>query len=143
MSKTSKVIEGHKSLSNFRVNPTLPMLDGPLMLPHPNCVVISFSLSHSPSRFLFMKWSMILKVTWGHFYVAWFLKILRSFDEITTLTYVLIDNFCPCLDFLHKMGEMWYPFLYLWNSNNRYSVYNISYTILQIPMHFTYIHIIF
>ena len=30
---TSKVIEGHKSLSNFNVKPTLPLLDGPLMLP--------------------------------------------------------------------------------------------------------------
>ena len=38
-----------------------------------------------------------IKVKWGHFYVAWFLKILRSFDQITTLTYVLMDNFCPCL----------------------------------------------
>ena len=26
---TSKVIEGHKSLSNFSVNPTLPLKDGP------------------------------------------------------------------------------------------------------------------
>ena len=40
--------------------------------------------------------SMILKVTWGHLNVPWFLKILRSFDQITTLTYVLMDNFCPC-----------------------------------------------
>ena len=30
---TSKVIEGHKSSSNFSVNQTLPLLDGPLMLP--------------------------------------------------------------------------------------------------------------
>jgi hypothetical protein len=30
---TSKVIEGHKSSSNFSVNPTLPLMDGPLMLP--------------------------------------------------------------------------------------------------------------
>ena len=34
----SKVIEGHKSLSNFSVNTALPVLDSPLMLPSPNCV---------------------------------------------------------------------------------------------------------
>ena len=26
-----------------------------------------------------------------------FIKILQSFDQITTLTYALMDNFCPCL----------------------------------------------
>ena len=33
--------------------------------------------------------------------VAQFLKTVKSFDQITTLIYVLIDNFCPCfLNFL-------------------------------------------
>ena len=69
---------------------------------------ISFSLPLSFSYFLsicsmqtfiyierniFIKWSMILKVTWDHFYVAWFSNILRSFDQITTLTYIHMDNF--------------------------------------------------
>ena len=49
ISMTSKVIEGHKSSSNFSVIPTLPPLDGPLMLPPPNCE----EFSHSPSRSLF------------------------------------------------------------------------------------------
>ena len=40
-----KAIEGHKSSSNFSVNPTLPLLDGPLMLPPPNCVYLNLSLS--------------------------------------------------------------------------------------------------
>ena len=44
---TSKVIEGHKSSSNFSVNPTLPLLDCLLMLPPQNCVKISHSLSCS------------------------------------------------------------------------------------------------
>ena len=44
---TSKVIEGHKSSSNFRVNPTLPLLDDPLMLPPPNCVDLSLYLFFS------------------------------------------------------------------------------------------------
>ena len=43
-----------------------------------------------------IKWIMILKVTWGYNYVVWFLKNFRSFDQITTLTYVLMDKFCPC-----------------------------------------------
>ena len=55
---TSKVIEGPKSLSNFSVNLTLPLMDGPLMLPNELCVF----LSDSPSRSRF-----------------------RSFDQITTL----------------------------------------------------------
>ena len=25
-----------------------------------------------------------------------FKKMFQSFDQITTLTYVLVDNFCPC-----------------------------------------------
>ena len=73
---TSKVIEGHKSSSNF--NPTLLLLDGPLMFPPLNFVVthvISFDLKGhmSPSRVI--------------------LKILRSSDQITTLAYVLWTTF--------------------------------------------------
>ena len=46
MSITSMVIEGHKSPSNFSVNPTLPLFEGLLML-----VWISISLSQSCSLF--------------------------------------------------------------------------------------------
>ena len=42
---TSKVIEGHKSSSNFSVNLTLPLLHGPLMLPSPYCSDFSHSQS--------------------------------------------------------------------------------------------------
>ena len=45
----SKVIEGHKSSSNFSINPTLPLLDGPFMLPSPNCVDLSLSILFSLS----------------------------------------------------------------------------------------------
>ena len=45
ISITSKVIEGQKSLSYFSVNPTFPILDGPLMLSPPNCVDLSTSFS--------------------------------------------------------------------------------------------------
>ena len=46
---TSKVMEGHKSSTNFSVNPTLPLLDSLLMLPPPNCVDLSISFSLYPS----------------------------------------------------------------------------------------------
>ena len=52
LSMTSKVIEGHKSSSNFSVHPTLPLLDGPLM--PLVCGSFSPSLSHSLSLFLFL-----------------------------------------------------------------------------------------
>ena len=55
---TSKVIEGHKSSSNFNANPTLPLLNGPLMLPPPNCVDISLS----QSRYLFPSLSLTLSL---------------------------------------------------------------------------------
>ena len=37
--------------------------------------------------------------------VARFKKMIQSFDQITTLTYVLIDidNFCPCLYYSLKL----------------------------------------
>ena len=41
---TSNVIEGHKRSSNFSINPTLPLIDGPLMLLS-QIVYISLSLT--------------------------------------------------------------------------------------------------
>ena len=47
ISMTSKVIEGHKSSSNFSVNPTLPLMDGPLMLPSQiMCISLFFLTLH-------------------------------------------------------------------------------------------------
>ena len=104
---TSKVIEGHKSASNFSVNPTLPVLDDPLMLPSPNCV----DYYHFPFRFLLLSLSipfylpLLLHAKFNlhskrshEATLMWrdYLIIFRSFDQITTLTYVLMDNFCPC-----------------------------------------------
>ena len=46
----SKVIEGHKSSSDFSVNPTLPLLDYPLMLPSQiECISLSLFPSLSPT----------------------------------------------------------------------------------------------
>ena len=85
---TSKVIEGPKSSSNFSVNPTLPLIDGPLMLPHELCVFLSISFSIP----LYLSYSFSISLSTSlfcsmqtFFYVAWFLMIFRSFDQITTL----------------------------------------------------------
>ena len=100
----SKVIEGLKSSFNFSVNPTLPLMDGPLMLPS-KIVCISLSLTlhlvlYSP---LFLLLSLCIPqylplllhaninlhschmrpLLWSRD----FLMIFRSFDQITTLTY--------------------------------------------------------
>ena len=71
---TSKVIEGHKKLSNFSVNPALLLLDGPLMLHPPYCGVflsISVSLSISLSLFHFMqiygRFRLCLGAIWDKF----------------------------------------------------------------------------
>ena len=46
-SMTSKVIEGHKSFSNFCVNPSLPLMDGQLMLPSQIvCISLFFLTLH-------------------------------------------------------------------------------------------------
>ena len=51
---TIKVIEGHKISSYFSINPTLPLLDGPLMLLSPNHVDLSLSLSLSLAHTFFL-----------------------------------------------------------------------------------------
>ena len=121
ISMTSKVIEGHKSLSNFSVNPTLLLLDGPLMLPSPNYMDLSLYLSFSLTLHLVFSSPLFLLLSLhiplyhplllnanithevydlkGHMRLLLcnvFLKNLRSFDQITTWTYVLMVNFCPC-----------------------------------------------
>ena len=122
ISMTSKVIEGLKSSSNFSVNTTLPLLDRLLMLPPPNCWDLSLSISFSlplsfsyslslyialyfpllpcknwskHSKMFFICISMILKVTWGHFYVArfFFLDLLIKLQPWLTFlwtTFVLV-----------------------------------------------------
>ena len=88
---TSKVIEVHKSSSNFSFNPTLPHKGCSVDASLPNCLYFSL-FSHSPSRSLFPSLSLTLSLNSLYlplllnFYVACFLMIFRSFDQITTLT---------------------------------------------------------
>ena len=106
---TSKVIEGQKSSSSFSVNPILPLLDGPLILPSPNCVDIFLSLSisfffplsfsYSLSTSLICSMQTLIYIIKGHMRPLLCRVIFnnfRSFDQITIFTCVLMDNFCPC-----------------------------------------------
>ena len=68
-----KGIEGHKSLSNFSVNPTLPLMDGPLMLPPNLCVFLSFLVLYSP---LFLLHSL-------------YIPLFPLFCSLQTLIYIL------------------------------------------------------
>ena len=140
ISMTSTIIEGHKSSSNFSVNPTLPLLNGSLLLPPLNCVDLSLYLSltihltlhlsssYSHSIFLsislFCSMQTLFYTQRNVFHIMKYdlkghmrshdlkeIQISRSFDQITTLTYVLMDNFCPCSKYYktnHKLN------FYLW-----------------------------
>ena len=100
-----------RSQKFIQPNPSPNGLSVDASLPH--CVYFSFC--HSPSRSLFPSLSLtfflysslppsfapgkhlcsFLKVTWGHFYEAWFSDLLIKLQPwlILTLTYVLMDNF--------------------------------------------------
>ena len=133
---TSKVIEGHKSSSNFSViqpftywmvcwcfalklvwislslsfSLTLHLvLSSPLFLSLYIPLYVPLLLSaliyvHTEKCFFifirhhfFIKWSMILRVTWARPLLCCVIYIFfLSFDQITTLSYILKDSFCPC-----------------------------------------------
>ena len=81
----------------------------------------------------FIKWSMTFKVIYNQFYakrydfsIKWYMTwnitfmLWRSFvnfftfDQITILTYFLMDNFCPC--FLKDLlNSSWYHLIYLYS----------------------------
>ena len=93
------------SSNKSSVKPTLP-----LMLPQIVCALISLiPTKREGGGSLFALWmfrrklwlSMILKLgfMWPLFCyekVARLRKMFQYFDQITTLNYVLMDNFCPC-----------------------------------------------
>ena len=66
---TSKGIEGHKSSSNFSVNPTLPFIGC-----FPLKIVLSFSLSIYP----FLLYAKIIYTQWNVFRHALSLSLLRK-----------------------------------------------------------------
>ena len=55
--------------------------------------------------------------------VAQFLITLKSFDKITTLTYIIVGNFCPCF----KLDPS------LWTDPNPWLLLH-PYTILRLPI---------
>ena len=91
ISMTSKVIEGPKSSSNFSVNPTLPLMDGPLMLPHELCVFLFLSL-YICSLFPFISLTLSLYPSLPLSFAPCKISFIRvifndfqSFHQITTL----------------------------------------------------------
>ena len=102
---TSKVIEGHKSASNFSVNPTLPLLDGPLLLPSPNCE----DFSHSPSCSLSLSFSYSLSISLStslfcsmqtliYNLLPCFNLNLRSYGQVFVLVLLTFKGECKCSD---------------------------------------------
>ena len=97
---TSKVIEGHKSSSNFSVNPTLPLMDGMLMLPS-QIVCISLSLTlylvlYSP-LFLLLSISFSIPLSFSY---SLFISLSTSlFCSMQTLIYILKGHMRPLLFF--------------------------------------------
>ena len=86
---TSKVIEGHKSSSNFSVSPTLPLMDGPLnrwCFPPKLCLFLSFfSLSISFSIPLSFSYSLSISLS------------TSLFCSMQTLIYILKGHMRPLL----------------------------------------------
>ena len=73
-------------------------------------IIQMFYVSISPilSRKMFLiKWSMILKLTYEDIFMSRFFFFFRYFDEITTLTYVLMYNFCPCFILFASREVIW------------------------------------
>ena len=95
---TSKVIEGHKSSSNFSVNPTLTLMDCMLMLPS-QIVCISLSLTlhlvlYSP-LFLSLSISFSIPLSFSH---SLSISLSTSlFCSMQTLIYILKGYLRPLL----------------------------------------------
>ena len=98
----SKVIEGHKSSSNFIVNPTLTLLDGPLMLPSPNCVDLSLSifLSLSLSFSLFLSLSL---------YISFSLPLSLSYSLSISLS---VSRFCSMQSLIYTQRNVFHKMKY-------------------------------
>ena len=98
---TSKVIQGHKSSSNFSVNPTLPLMDGPLMLPSQILFLslsISFSipLSFSYSLSISLSTSLFCYILKGHMRPLLCRVIFNDF-QIFWSNYNLVFFYFSCI----------------------------------------------
>ena len=96
---TSKVIEGHKSSSNFTVISTIPLLDGPLMLLSPNCVDLSLSL---------------------------FFLFLSTSSSLIALNANLYGRLSPCF---YTKGEQWTIFFFKCKESCWLKVYRFKWMI--------------
>ena len=99
------------SLNSSSVKSTHPLMLPPNSMcasPQPDC-----SLDVKTRNKFFIKWSVILNYHEATFIVwrGWTIKKnVLSFDQIITLTYVLMDNFCTCL-FICRQRH----FSFVWN----------------------------
>ena len=87
--RSSKIIDDH-----FYAN---------IILAHSFMDQFSF-FSENPKFFIKLHWPKMSPLC----YVFCFFFILRPSDLITTLTYVRIDNFCPCLIYILDSNLIWW-----------------------------------
>ena len=86
-------LKGHKSSSNFTVNPTLPLLDGPLILPSPNCLYLFLSLSISFSLPLSFFYSLSISLSTSLFCSMQTLIYILKVHTRPLLCCVIFNNF--------------------------------------------------
>ena len=113
---TSKVIEGHKSSSNFSVNPTLPLMDGPLMLPSQ---IICISL-------FFLTLHLVL-------YSPLFLYSLSLFPSLSLLSLsISLSFFTLSLYFPLYLPLLLHAKIYILKGNMRPLLYRVIFNDFQI-----------
>ena len=97
-SMTLKVIQGHKR-PPLCLNHSITFVDGPILIN-----------------------KIWLLISWRHNFFIKFYFILIPSDLITTLTYVLIDNFCACL-YDYVIVKIMFILVIEWMKNNRLKFY--------------------
>ena len=83
----------HKCSSNFTINPTLPLLDGPLILHSPNCVYLFLSLSISFSLPLTFSYSLYISLSTSLFCFMQTLIYIFKGHTRPLLCRVIFNNF--------------------------------------------------
>ena len=124
---TSKVIEGHKWSSNF--NPTLPLMDSPLMLPSQIvCISISLTLHlvlYSP--LFFLSYSLFISLS------------TSLFCSMQTLIYILKGHMRPllCCVIFNDFQIFWSNYnldllIYISQKNPSFHLYYFFYIIINL-----------